>query len=300
MTISPKSNITGNTDINITVSDGEYNVSKSFNYKILSIEDGEMKNNDITVSEDVNGTTTTLNIDGNVTISTNENDNNGSVSSEIIIDGGTPTKVNSDINGTVVQFTDTGSQTTYSEGNVSAEVNATMTGKAIHSLDVNGTKTQATSEIIGATTTLNKVNGSIQLQTSVSYDSNTTLSVIAKADGSAEHSVTKNGTISKATSKVKGATTTIKNNGDVDTSAGAVDDNNGYYIKAEVITKPDGTSVTRFIKVNKTNSSDTQIVGNTVVSTTPFAIGNESEIEEVGGVLFIKIKAPLTNNHIIE
>ncbi|MGB5793526.1 putative Ig domain-containing protein, partial [Poseidonibacter sp.] len=167
MTITPKSNISGNTDINITVSDGEYNVSKSFNYKILSIEDGELKNNDITVSEDVNGTTTTLNIDGNVTISTNENDNNGSVSSKISIDGGTPTKVNSDINGTVVQFTDTGSQTTYSEGNVSAEVNATMTGKAIHSLDVNGTKTQATSEIIGATTTLKKVNGAIQLQTSV-------------------------------------------------------------------------------------------------------------------------------------
>ena len=307
ITISSIEGLSGSSDINLSVSDGEYNDSTTFNLKILSLGDGDsITQGEVNQSTDENGTTTTtISLpDDNLTLQTKE-DTNGTVSHEIAV-GGKTTKASSDINGSKVEVTDNGVHTYYEDTNssIKAEVNATITGEAVHTLEVNGTKVTATSEVSGAQTVITKdSNGSIEVITTVEIEeSNGTVDVeiTAKADGSAEHKVTTNGKTSTATSKIKGAKTTVKaDSHNVETSAGEIDEGT-YYIKALVVTKPNGETETRFVKVDKSTDEVVEIIGNTVKESTPFEPGNEASIEEIGGDLFIKAVAPLSKDLEIE
>lgn len=294
----------GNTDVNVTISDSQYSVSKVFSLKILSFEDGDNIEEEgaVSVESDVNATKTIVEVpDDNLTLTMKEN-TDGTVAHEIEIDG-KKTMATSEVNGSVVDITPTGMFTTYEDTNnaLKAEVNATITGKAIHILDVNGTAIKAESEIVGAQTVIKKdANGSLEIETSVEVDANTTISVKAKADGSAQHTVSKGGKVSKATSNLKGAQTVIKVTGDVETTAGQVDDNNGFYIKAVAVTKADGTSITRFVKVSQSDENNITVLGNTMSVATPFDAGNSSTIEQIGGTLYIKVDTTISDKLIVE
>jgi hypothetical protein len=175
--------------------------------------------------------------------------------------------------------------------------NANSTIRTQHSITIGGKKTEAISKL-EATVDI-KSDKSVETKA----DINTTqISVIAKPDGTAEHTVTlQSGKISKATSDVIGATTEIKENGTVETMAGDVNATEvGYTIKALAITQPNGTTITRFIKVNTADETDITILGNTVTPTTPFEAGNNVEIKDIDGTLYIKTSAPLDANLEIE
>ena len=211
------------------------------------------------------------------------------------------TTATSDLNGSIVTFTSTGVRTTYSDDSVSLEVTANVIGEAKHELTVAGVTTKAISQFIGAFTELHRdINNLIEIITTVIVDSNSKVSVIARADGTAEHKVSVNGKESMATSKIEGASTVINTTGQVETTAGQVDDGNGYDTKAVVTTQSDGKTTTRFIKVSRSNPSDISAVVNTLKASSSFALGTNVEISKIGGTLYIKIIAPLDENLVIE
>ena len=287
MSIIPSNNMNGNTDINVSLSDGEYNVSKVFNYMILPLEDGEDVTHvgEIKVIEDNNGTTIDLVIDDTLSINTNQNDLNNSVSHQIVV-GGIKTQASSDINGSTVEIIDNGVHTTYNNNNVKAEVKAEVTGKATHSLTTEGKTTQATSEIIGATTIIHKVNNKVQIKTSVmlNQDTNTTASVIAKEDGSAIHEVKGNGFDTIMTSNIKGTQTTIKDGG-VETDV-TTDDNQ----TAKVTTKEDGTNI---LELTNNEGKKIDILAN---GESFDADSNTTITQTEDGNLEVTIESPLTTN----
>ncbi|QOY50963.1 Ig-like domain-containing protein [Candidatus Sulfurimonas baltica] len=289
----------GSSDINITLSDGDLNVSNILHFTVLPLEDGEdvEKVGVVDYESDENGTTTTLSIDNNLTISTKE-DTNGTVTHEITVAGKVITAT-SDLNGSEVAFTESGVKTTYSDVNLSLEVNASVTGEASHILTVAGKTTTATSEKVGASTRINKdVNGSIEIVTSVDVNG-TQVSVKAKADGTAEHSVVTPSGTSIATSKVVGAATVIKATGEVQTEVGTTEVA-GYAIRAVVITNTDGTTHTQFERVSTTDKNDRTIVSRTLKESTAFDAGNNVQIDDINGVLYIKTQAHLTTDLVIE
>jgi len=297
--VALKNNVIGNSDINVTVTDGTLSASKTFNFYILPLEDGTdtSKVNDINVTTENNTTTTALNISDTLKVQTQE-DTNGTVSHEIFV-GGVEIKATSEINGSVSEFTDNGVHTTYnSGGGVNLEVNATLDGKATHTLTTTNGTTTATSEFVGAQTVIKKdLNNKVEIETSVQVNPNSTVKVVAKEDGTAEHTVTTNGKTSTTLAKIEGATTTITTSGSVETSAGGTS-NNGYTIKAKVVTDENGKSRTSFVKVKDSDKTETSL-GNTVKSTTPFEAGNNVEIEDISGTLYMKIEAPLSNTNLI-
>jgi hypothetical protein len=299
MRVALKDNVTGNSDINVTVTDGTLNASRVFNFYVLPLEDGTdtAKVNDINVTTENNTTTTSLTISETLTVKTQE-DTNGTVSHDIVVNG-KEIKATSEINGSVSEFTDNGVHTTYSDSTVNLEVNASLDGKATHTLTTTNGTTTATSEFVGAQTVIKKdSNNEVEIETSVAIDANTTIRVTAREDGTAEHSVIKGTKETKATSTIAGATTKITSSGSVETSAGATSVG-GYTLKAKVITDENGKTQTRFVKVNNTNPNDEENLGNTVIPTTPFEAGNNVEIENISGTLYMKIEAPLSNTNLI-
>ncbi|MDD2789857.1 MAG: SMP-30/gluconolactonase/LRE family protein [Sulfurimonas sp.] len=302
MSISVVGN-SGNVDINITATDGEYNSSRVFNFYVLPLDDGDdiEQVGVINVVPDENGTTTSLSIDNNLTLQTQVDTTNQTVSYKVTV-AGKAIKATSELAGSSVAFTPAGAHILYTDTNVSLEVNATVTGQAFHVLSANGKTTRATSEIAGAQTLVNKDGlGAIQIITSVALNANSMASVIARADASAEHRVTYNSKVSRAVSQVLGAATVIKTTGEVETTAGSLVDTNdtNYLIKALVITKPNGETVTRFERM-KADGSDLSIVGNTLNTSSAFALGSEVNILEIGGVLYIQTQTQLDTNLVIE
>lgn len=304
MTIKLNDNLSGNADINLTLSDGEFDVSRLFRLKVLSLnyDTNESLKTGGSVVYDENETIIVTFDDATVTAPTKP-DLNGSISHTIDFGSLGVVKATSDINGSAVVITDSGVKTTFEDNttHVKAEVNATITGKASHTLTTtNGKTTTATSEFVGAQTVIKKdSNNEVEIETSVAIDANTTVTVTAHENGTAQHTVATNGKTTKATSDVVGATTLITATGTVETSAGDVNaTQTGYKIKALALTKPDGTTTTSFIKVDSTGTT-VEVMGNTVKSTTPFGAGNSVEIKEIGGILYIETSTPLSNTNLI-
>ena len=161
--------------------------------------------------------------------------------------------------------------------------------------------TKTISEFIGAQTVINKdSNGLIQMIMSVIVDESLSVSVSAKADATAQHTVTNNGKVSRAVSKLAGANTTVDVTGNVTTVAGSEDDGEGYDIKAVVFTDINGESVTRFIKVSQTDANDVSLVETTLKDSSAFALGNEVEISKINNVLYIKVITPLDKPIVID
>ena len=286
ITISSIEGVSGNGDINVTVTDGDVNISEIFNFKILSFEDGDNieESGDVNITTEGNTTILTITIpDDNLTLQTKE-DINGSVSFEINIDGKV-TQASSKLNGSKVEVTDTGLHTYY-EDNVSdikAEANATVTGESAHAMTSNGKVTKATSKIKGAQTVIRTDdNNSIEIETSVTNDNNTSFKALAKQDGSAIHEVDiPSGKSSKATSKIEGAQTVINDNNVTTT----VTQNTRA---ATVVTNEDGT--------NSISLSDGNTTFNPLAAGSSFEAGSTITIEESNGEIRTTVESPLTQS----
>ena len=270
----------------------------------LTITNGTDFNITQTTTTDANGTSTTsTNLDGNASVTTTT-DTNGTVT-HIISVGDVNTTSQSDLNGSVVAFTSSGVHTTYRDTNVSIEVNATLTGQAVHELTVNGILTKATSDYVGASTVIGKdANGSIEIVTSVSPDANTSVSVTARADGTAQHRVTSNGKTTIATSELQGASTLIDSNANVQTTQNDATKNETiggvtWEFKAIVKTDAQGQTVTTFERRNSTTGA-LKDVQDTFRPTTPYGAGNKVVIGNIGGVLYFQTNTNLTTNLVVE
>ncbi len=291
----------GNSDINITVSDKEFSVSKVFNLRVLSFEDGDNVEEKGEVSQDTdeNGTkTTTVTVpDDNLKVETKE-DQNGTVTHEIDL-GDKKVVAKSDVNGSVVNIIEDGVQTVFENvnTNVKAEVNATVTGEASHVLTKDGKTTKAVSKFVGANTKIKDVNGEVEIETEVSIDTNTTVKVIAKQDGSAEHTVKKGSLESKAVSTVPGANTIIDESGNVDTSVPTTKlVENGKVFEAVAITDSEGNTVTKFRLLNKATNTEEES-SKTLSDTTKFPIGSSVEIDEdTDGKTHIQTTTPVLDD----
>ncbi|NCO02448.1 MAG: hypothetical protein GW906_11590 [Epsilonproteobacteria bacterium] len=305
MTISSSPEVSGYTDVNITVTDGDFNASKLFNVQVLSIAaDSDITEEaGVTVeTTDANGTTLSNTIGTDIIIERRE-ENNGRVSHKIKV-GTKTTEASSDINGSVVQITATGIQTKYTDTSIVAQADATVTGQASHTLTVNGVSTKAISEAIGAYTAISKdSNGAVEIVTSIDINGES-ISVIAKEDGTAEHSVSVNGITSKAISKVAGTTTTIKADGEVETKtpttqASETIGGDVWIYETGTITDTTGKTVTRFQKRNTTTGAITS-VQNTFAPETPYNAGSTVVIEEINSHTVIKTTFSLTTDMTVE
>ena len=281
LTIKSKENKTGNVDINLTVSDSEYNLSKVFNFKIISLQINDNIKDKGQVQIDENGTVVVKFEDDNITIKApNKADINGSISHEINIDG-TKVQAMSDINGTKVEVTPLGVHTLYEDNihSLTAEVNATVTGKASHSLTKDGKTTKANSNVIGASTTISKDVGGIHIKTSVSLDKDkhTTAIVVANEDGSASHEVKGAGFDTIMRSTISGTQTTIEDNNITTITGNKPSSCIDTYIKANVITDIDGTTKTKFMSYDCTTDNSLRELP---TSTDKFAKDNNVTVQK--------------------
>jgi len=168
-------------------------------------------------------------------------------SKHIVTVGTTSTEAISNLEGADVNVTSSGVTTTYEDttNSIKVEVKASTDGKAEHKIEttIAGEKveTKATSNILGAKTTIDKdTNGKAKVVTKVSTTNTSSqavdIEVDASSDGSAIHKVVVNGVETKATSQIAGAITTIKIDGEVETNT--TKDGNSLNAKAN----PDGTA----------------------------------------------------------
>jgi len=284
MTISIHDTLSGTSDINVTLSDGEYSVSRNFSFTVLALqEDDDIKENGV-VEVDENETIT-VSFDDNKTVTAQTKpDSNNTVSHKIDLADGKTVTASSDLNGTEVSITQDGVQTKYEDTtkDIIAEAKASVTGKASHILDINNTKVEATSEFVGAKTVIKKdADGSVVIETSVDVDDNTSISVVAKEDGSATHTVKKGDLESKASAKVKGAKTLIDESGNVNTSVDTQkqDVASGKRFEAVAITGTDGKTQTKFRLVDTTTNAE-ENPEPTLIESEKFPEGSEVEIKE--------------------
>jgi hypothetical protein len=287
--------------VNLTLSDGTNIIEHNFQITIWPTEDGEdiREVGVIHVTTDENGTSTTLEINENLSVQTTSYTNTNAAYKVTV--AGSVVQATSELMNSVAEFTSSGAHITYSDENLSLKVNATVTGGATHEMSVGGVVTKLISEFVGASTKVDRDgNGNVEIVTSVAVDANTSVSVTARADGTAEHKVIHEGIESKAISLIIGASTLITTAGEVQTIAGAIADGSGYDIKAMVITKANGTSITRFVKVSQSDANDMSILGNTLSEKSAFASGNSVEISEIDGILYMRVVAPLDVNLVIE
>ena len=256
-----------------------------------------------------------VNTNGDTTVSTKvQLNNNGTLAVTFVSDDGVDTKkaaivtLNPDVS---VDLKDDGSVSmNYSEDDTEVEVAVSATGEVTHTVkytDENGDTqiTQATSQYDGTVISLLE-DGTVQSKATIENDdgSETLILVDGSTDGKSTHlvKITKDGVtkISKASSNVEGAKTIINESGDLQTTVGDIDDGDGYTIKAQVVTKIDGSTITRFVKVNNIDDTDIEVVGNTLEADNSYPLGSEVSIDTIGTKLFLKIVAPLDADIVVE
>lgn len=282
LTFISKQDAYGNSDINVTLSDGNITVSKLFNFYVAPIEDGDdvEKVGDIEIDENNESKTTTLSVDNELTVKKQE-DVNGTVSHEVTL-GAKTTSALSELVDSIVKILEDGVETSYTDtlNAIVAKVIATVLGEATHTLEVGGKITTATSKKAGAQTVIEKdEDNKTRIVTRIGN-----VEVTADANGTAHHKV---GTTT-ATSQLQGATTTIFENGNVQTD---VRETPTSTVRAVVVTQANGESTTSFI-------SDSNVTRS--MFTTPYVSGNNVTIELINGVLYIQTNATLDANLIVE
>ena len=309
LTLTSLSGAYGDTNITLACSDGELNTSRTFNVLVLTItKDSDVREepSPTVVQESQDGTVTSSNqIGDTLTIETKKNDTSGTVAHKITV-GTQVVEASSQIKGSVVQPTATGVQTKYEDSNANliAQADATVTGQASHTLIVNGVTTKATSQAVGATTIMSKdANGAVEIVTSVVVNGES-ISVRAKEDGTAEHSVGVNGIASKATSKVAGATTTIQADGKVETAAlttqaDEITSTGKWVYEAVAKTDTTGKTVTTFQKRNTTTGEVTD-AQSTFKPETPYNAGSSVVIEVINGQTYFKTTSSVTTAMSVE
>ncbi|WP_320033517.1 Ig-like domain-containing protein [Halarcobacter sp.] len=294
LTLASDPDTSGNSDITITVNDGTDTISKTFNFRILTFNDGDNVNESGSVSivTDENGDeVTTVDVPNDNLVVKKTVKSDGSTEQSIIIDG-IESKVISGSPSSQIEITNEGVTTSFSSNGINANADTTVLGKTTHRLILNGQTTQAISNVLGSTTTISEDgSGNPQIVTSVGN-----FEVDAKPDGSAVHIVTNGSTSSTTTSSILGANTVI-NSEEVETSAGIIP-SGSRIIKAKSITKSDGTTITRFVAVDDDNNET--VLGTTLRDGSVFNNGNTVEIYEDNGAIFMKVTAPLSTDLVVE
>ena len=286
----------GTTDINITVSDANASVTKGFTLRVLSLDDS---------AEDI-GTVSTSDIDGVsiVTIVSSENnlsieileDNNGSSVSSSITLAGNETKTRSNIANSLIELIN--NEVRILSGNV--ELISTILGEAIHRLTVDSKVTEIIFEFAGANTVLDKDMNAEVILTSTIDNAGTSITIVAKEDGSVEQTFTINSKVTEIISKILGTKTLIKTDGTVETTAGEQDDGNGYYIKGLATTKANGEITLKLIKVNQSDPTDVVDFLHLVTDENPLPAGSRLDIRDRSGELYLKATIRLDNNYEIK
>ncbi|WP_321468191.1 Ig-like domain-containing protein [Halarcobacter sp.] len=294
LTLASDADTSGDSDITITVDDGVDTTTKTFNFKILTFNDGDNVNESGSVSVTTNADgdeVTTVDVPADNLVVKKIVKNDGSTEQSIIING-VESKVVSGSPSSVIEITEDGVTTTFTNNGIDAKADTTVLGKTTHRLTKNGQTTKAVSNVLGSNTTISEDgDGNPQIVTTVGN-----IEVDAKPDGSAVHIVTNGSTSSKTTSSILGADTII-NNDNVQTLAGKLT-SGSFTIKAKSVTKDDGTTVTRFVSVDGSNNET--VLGDTLNDGSVFANGNTVEIYEDNGAIFIKITAPLSDDLVVE
>lgn len=277
-----KSNVKGSQVV--IKEDGTIQTSAHSTGKILN-RDGSESSVEITVV--VEGKS-----DGKATHILQVKDENG----EVII-----TKAESELDGAETIISEDGKvETKVQNGDSELKVEASADGKATHSITLknengNEVKTEATSEMRGAKTTI-KESGEVETSAIVENGISTVdYKVVAKPDGEANHQVgvenrlTGQRVVSEASSKIKGAKTTIKESGKVQTEATKEID--GIIVKAFVDTDENGESFTYFKRFTlfgfELEEQDT-------VKNGQFEAGNKSIIKEENGKLKLDVTTKVT------
>ncbi|XOB63370.1 beta strand repeat-containing protein [Campylobacterota bacterium DY0563] len=294
LTLASAPDTSGNSDITITVNDGTDTISKTFNFRILTFNDGDNVNENGSVSivtDEKGDEVTTIDVPDDNLVVKKTVKSDGSTEQSIIIDG-IESKVISGSPSSQIEITNEGVTTSFSSNGINANADTTVLGKTTHRLILNGQTTQAISNVLGSTTTISEDgSGNPQIVTTVAN-----IEVDAKPDGSAVHIVTNGSTSSKTTSSILGANTVI-NSEEVETSAGIIP-SGSRIIKAKSITKTDGTTVTRFVAVDDDNNET--VLGTTLRDGSVFDNGNTVEIYEDNGAIFMKVTAPLSTDLVVE
>lgn len=205
----------------------------------------------MTLSKDVTFTTTTTNeyAENNATIGTVNisakvfrADNNESApktqhvvenvasATSYLPDSNIVVSSNGDVNTTATTVNNEGEEV---DINVQGIANTNSEDKAIHILKIGETITKAISKIVG---TITNITSDRNIETNATKDG-ISIQAIAYPDGSAEHTINTGNQVSKAISKIKGALTTLKNDGSVDTN---VTYNNKPYL---IVTDSSGNSI---------------------------------------------------------
>ncbi len=267
-----------------------------------------------TIDDSLDVNRTSSGEDGKITSEVPFNDNskiviNNYIDGQLkhIVDiGGKITQAISTFLGSNTVLTPSGVTTSYVTTKVNAEVMADLLGTAIHRLDLNGIVTKAVSNIVGANTVIGKdEKGEVTITTKVSTlnlnNNLVEIEIDALSNGNAQHIVKINNIVTKAVSNIIGALTVVSSSGEVSTTAGDYSSlNNGYTIKARVVTFSDGTTKTSFVEVNNNDENDIRTLSNTLISDKAFTEGNDVVIEKIDGILFMKIQTPLNNSIVIE
>ena len=217
----------GQSDINVSVSDGEYNATKLFYLRVISSDE-----TNVSIKEE-----------------------NGNISHEITV-GGMVVKATSQLKGSKIELSeDGGVRTYYEDTDLKVEVNATALGKASHSLKINGKTTIAKSEVVGAKTVIKKdTNGEVEVETNVEVgESNIT--VQAKENGYAIHQIKGAGFDTIATSQIPGTETIVTDNEVTTTAGNKPNPCNDTYLKAIVETFMNGKTKTKFKYFNCSDDS---------------------------------------------
>jgi uncharacterized repeat protein (TIGR02543 family) len=178
---------------------------------------------------------------------------------------------------------------------VSIKVDGKVSGenKAIHTLNVGGKETKASSKITGTITQI-KADGEVETKATISGNE---AKATALPDGTATHIITVGLVESKATVEIAGAQTVIDTTG-ITTS---VDENqtiggNAITVKSVVKTDMQGESQTWF------EDSNGQQLERTVSANTPLESGAEVNVSKdaTSGKLQFKIKTKVTRDLVIE
>jgi hypothetical protein len=136
------------------------------------------------------------------------------------------------------------------------------------------------------------------LETIIPFDTNTTIKATLNSDGSVMHIVEKDSStkVSKAVAKIPGSKVLAKDTGEVETTSQIQKD--GFIIKAIALTNKDGTTKTKFVKINLTTGEQSN-VANTLSDDTPYEAGNEIEISDIENIIYIRATAPLGDDNLV-
>jgi len=151
------------------------------------------------------------------------------------------------------------------------------------------------------------VNSSIQTKakgTTTSVDdngnvetTNGSVSLKLNSDGSVEHQVTNGALNTKATSNIENSNVKEDESGNVETTSEVTQ--GGFVYKAVATTNPQGETTTKFIRIDLSTGEQDNL-DKTTSDATPYPAGNDVEISQINGVLYIKTTTPLDGQIIIE